>query len=86
MHLCQQFAHRAETGNMIVVSRQQHRSGWGAAHRNVEVSELYAAFGKCIDVWCLDLAAKTTQIGPAHVVGHDQQDIGLFSRNNRCGK
>jgi hypothetical protein len=44
----------------------------------MEVSEFHALFGKRIEVRRIDLAAEATNVSPAHVIGHHQQNIGLL--------
>jgi hypothetical protein len=47
----------------------------------MKVSELHAAPGKRIEIGCFDFASEAAQVGPAHIVGHNEEDIrSLFSQ------
>ena len=60
---------------MVVDSRHQHASRRRAIRRCVEVGELNPLGGKAVDIGSIDLAAVGSDIGIAHVVGENEQDI-----------
>ena len=55
---------------------QQRRAGRTAARSVVEVREAQAVRGEPVEVRSLDLAAVTAGVRVAHIVGHDDHDIG----------
>src|SRR6516162_4623979 len=76
----------AEAGQFIaayllrVVARQDRRSRWPAAGGVVELREPQAAGRQSVDIGRLDFTAVTTRIRVAHVIGQDNQDVGLAGR------
>ena len=48
-----------------------------ALRRVVELGEAQAARGEFVEVGRFDLAAVATEVGEAHVVGHDEEEIRL---------
>jgi hypothetical protein len=45
----------------------------------MKIGKRHAALSKRIEVRSIDLAAETSNACPAHVIGHNQQDIGLLA-------
>ena len=45
----------------------------------VEIGEAYASLGEGIEVRGEDFTPKATEVGVAHVVRHDEQDVGPFA-------
>ena len=68
--------HVADAGLVSVEAGQQGRTGRAAAGRVVEVAEAQAVGGQAIQVRSSDLAAVAAQVGEAHVVRHDEDDVG----------
>ncbi len=73
----QHLTHVAEPCDVVVGSRQKHGTGWRTTHRDVEVGELHSLLCKRIEVRSINLAAEASNVCPTHVIGHNQQDIGL---------
>ena len=44
----------------------------------MKVQELVALTCEAIEVWSEDLASVHSRVGPTHVVGHDQQNVGAL--------
>ena len=44
--------------------------------RVVELAQTNTAGGQFIEIRSLDFAAETSDIGPTHVIGHDDDDVG----------
>ena len=68
--------HVAHAGLVRVEAGQQGRAGRAAAGRVVEVAEAQAVRGQKIEVGGVDLAAVAAEVGEAHVVRHDEDDVG----------
>ena len=68
--------HVADAGLVRVEAGQQGRAGRAAACRVVEVAETQAVRGQQVEVGRVDLAAVAAQVGEAHVVRHDEDDVG----------
>jgi hypothetical protein len=72
---CGPFAHIAEAVQMGVDAREQHRTRRRATCVCVEICETNAVCGQRVNVRRLYFSAKRTNIGVAHIIGHDQYDI-----------
>jgi hypothetical protein len=51
----------------------------------MKISELDTEPGQFIKLRGPYFAAKGTQVGPSHIVSHNQKDIGLFGGSGRRG-
>jgi hypothetical protein len=62
-----------------ISSAYERRSGRAAQHAvRIRVSEAHAVSGQTIEYWRFDVfAAVAAKIGVPHVVGHDQNDVGV---------
>ncbi len=78
-----QLLHVGQTRAMVIHPGHQHgaRGGTGGCH--VEAGHAQTVGGQPVNVGCGDFATESTDIGKAHIVGHDQQYIGARSRG--CG-
>ena len=74
----QHLGHVAETGDVIICTGHQHRASRRATHRSVEIAEPHTLLGQDIEVGCLNLASKTSNIRVAHIITHNEQDIRSF--------
>ena len=67
--------------NLLRVVAGQQRAARGPAARGVvELSEAQPVAGKGIEVWGGDFAAVTAGVGETHVVGEDEDNVGLCRR------
>lgn len=71
--------HVSDAHLMWVQSRHQCRSGRAATAAVVELIEANAAMGQSVDIGRVDLASVTTDVRVAHIVHHDQDDVGAIS-------
>jgi len=55
-----------------------------ALRRVVKLREAHAIRREPIEVWCVDLAAVAAEIGEAHVIHHDQQEVRLGREERRA--
>ena len=51
----------------------------------MKVGESQARVCEAINVWRRDFAPVATQVGKAHVVTHDEDDVGARVRGNLIG-
>lgn len=56
---------------MVISSTEKHRSRWRTHARSMEVSHAVSSACESVQVWCLDLPAEATDIGPAKVISND---------------
>ena len=68
--------HVADTRLMRVKAGQQSRTRRAAAGGVVELREAHAALRQRVDVRRVDLAAIATHVGVAHIIAHDEDDVG----------
>ena len=73
------FGHVAHARDVIVRSREQHRSGRRARWSDVETRRAQSASGERIEIRRLDLPSEKAEVRIAQVVGYDQQDVRLLS-------
>jgi hypothetical protein len=66
------------SGLMLIESGKQTGAGRTTTGRVVKLAEANSALGKFVQIRGRYLAAKTTKIRETHVVGHDQNDVGLL--------
>jgi len=66
----------ADTRLVRIEAREQRGTGGTATGAVISCGKSYAIREHPIDVGCPDLGSKTTDIRVAHVVGHNQDDIG----------
>ena len=67
----------AAVPDLLAVETGEERCPGGAADGVVvELGEAEAVGGERVDMGGADFAAVAADIGPAHVVGHDQHDVG----------
>ena len=71
-----QIGHSAEAVAVVVASREQAGPRGRAQRGGVEVGEPEATLGQAVDRRSGDVGAVAAQLGEAHVVEHDEQDIG----------
>ncbi len=69
--------HVANAGLMGIEPGQQRRARGAASARVVELREAQPLFGQTVQHGCLDLATVAADVGIAHVVRHDNDDIRL---------
>lgn len=69
------IGHRADTRLMRVEAGQQTRAAGAAACAVVELAKAQAVFRQGIDIRRRDLAAVTTDVGIAKVIGKDYNDV-----------
>ena len=76
------------SGLLAVQAGQQRGPGGAADGIVVKTREAQTTLSQRVDVGRVDLAAVATEIGPTHVVDHDQQDIGppLAMQKSRHGQ
>jgi hypothetical protein len=67
----------ADAGLVRVQAREQRRARGAAARGVIELRAAQAAGGQAIEVGCLDFAAIAADIGEAHVIVEDQNDVGF---------
>ena len=70
----------ADAGLVGVQAGHEGGPGGAAAGRVVEGGKTQAAGGEAVDVGRGDLAAETTEVGVAKVVGQDDEDVGAAFR------
>ncbi len=76
-----------ETGR--IAAGHQCDPGRRALRHDVMLVELHAGLCQLVDVRRADLVAVIPDIGPAHVIDHDQDNVGLrrsFGHYHRCSK
>ena len=62
-----------------VIDPRQHGGPRDPAHVfAVEIGEAYSPFGKGIEMRGQDFPTEAPEVGVAHVVGHDQKNVGFF--------
>jgi len=66
----------ADTSLMCIETSEEGGAGGAATGGVVELSEAEAVGGEGVEIGGLDLAAVATDVGVAHVIGHDDDDIG----------
>ncbi|MNP01090.1 hypothetical protein D3C76_928930 [compost metagenome] len=71
----QRFGHGTDAGDVVVGAGEQHRAGWRAGRRGVEVGQAQAGVGQGVEVRGADLAAEGADVGEAEVVGDDHQEV-----------
>ncbi|MBA7647856.1 hypothetical protein ES703_55635 [subsurface metagenome] len=67
--------HAPHAGLMRIQPGQQRGAGRAAAGGVVESGETDSPGGQPVEVGRVDLSPIAAQVGKAHVVGHDQQDV-----------
>ena len=72
------FHHRAHAHLVVVAAGHQHGAGGRTQGRGVEVGQAHAARDQRVEVGRIGLATKTGEVGPAHVVDHDDEEIWAF--------
>ncbi len=70
------FHHVADAGLVRVEAGEERGAGRAAAGRVVELGEAHAAAGQAVEVGRFDFAAVAAEIGVAHVVRHNEDDVG----------
>src|SRR5437868_3665439 len=73
--LAKVLAHRADADLMRILPRQQRSPRRAAARVVVELAEAHAALRERINVRRVNLTAVASEIGEAHVVGDDEDDV-----------
>ena len=67
-----------------MVDPGQHGGPRDPAHvLAVEIGEAYAALGEGVEVRGADFPPEAPEVGIAHVVGHDQKNVGLFCEQGK---
>lgn len=75
--------HMADAGLVRVEPRKNRGAGRAAAGSVVNLSEAQAVGSEAVDVRCIDFATETADIGKAHIVGKNDDDVGLLCRGSR---
>ena len=78
--------HVPDAGLVRIQSGEQRRARRTAATCVVELREAHAAGRKCVDVRRRNLAAIAPDVGEAHVVDEDDDDIRLLRIGRTSGK
>ena len=65
----------AEPGEVAVHAAQQHGAGGGAGRGGDELAQFHALFGQGIEMGRGDFAAEAAQVGEAHIVNDNQEDV-----------
>ena len=79
------LGHVADARHVRVEARQQRGAGGAATGAVVELGEAQALRRERVEVGRLDLPAVAADVGPAHVVREDDQDIRAWSRAGEQG-
>lgn len=74
----QRFGHGADAGDVVVGAGQQHRTGWRAGRRGVEIGQTQAVAGQGIEVRRGDFATERAEVGEAEIVGQNHQKVGAL--------
>jgi hypothetical protein len=75
------LGHPSDTGLVWVEAGHEGGAGGAAAAAVVELGEADTAVGEGVEVRGFDLATVITEVGEAHVIDHDEDDMGAFG----CG-
>jgi len=75
---CDSLSHRAKTSEMVVCATEQHRPSWRTRRCCVEVAEQHAGLRQGVEVRRANLSAKWTNVRVAHIVHHDEQNVGTI--------
>ena len=74
------------TGLLTVKAGQQRGPGRAAYGVVVKTGEAQTARCQRVDVGRIDFTAVATEVGPTHVVDHDQEDVGAFVGMQQSGE
>lgn len=74
------FRHCSDAGLMGIEACQQACSGGTGASAIVELREAKPSSGQSIDIGCRNLASVASNVGIAHVVSHDEQNVRTLVR------
>jgi hypothetical protein len=77
--------HVPHAGLVRIEAGEQARPRRATARGVVELREAEAVGGECVECGRVDLAAVAAEIGEAHVVGEDDDDVGLLGRGRGSG-
>ena len=72
------MGHPTDPGLVGMKPRQEAGPGRAAAGGIVELAEAEALLGQAVEGRRTDFVAVAADVREAHVVGHDQEDVGLF--------
>lgn len=75
--------HMTDACLMRVEAGEEGASRRAAAAGVVELREAEAVAGELVEVGRVDFAAIASDVGEAHVIGHDEDDIGLLRSGDR---
>ena len=74
--------HVTDAGLVRVESGEEGGAGGATAGRIVKLGEAHSVGGEGVEIGGFDLAAVATDVGVAHVVGHDDDDVRPFGRKS----
>lgn len=78
--------HVADAGLVGVEAGEEGGAGGAAAGGIIELGEADAALGEAVEVGSRDFAAIAADVGEAHVVGHDDEEIGAWAGLGEGGR
>ncbi len=84
--------HMANAALVGIETGEQRGAGGTAPAVVVELGEAEAVRGEFVEIGGVDFAAVTADVREAHVVGHDEDDVGAFRpggvrcMGRRCGQ
>jgi hypothetical protein len=70
------FAHFADTRLVRKQTGKQACPCWTTSGTIVKLRKADAFAGQFIKIGCRDFAAKTTDIGITHIIGHNKHNVG----------
>jgi hypothetical protein len=73
------FGHLPNAGLMLVKSGKQAGTGWAASGSIVKLAKPNSLLCEFVEIGSWYFAAKTPDVGKAHIVGHDQDNVWLLS-------
>ena len=81
-----QLGDAAHAHGVVVAAGEQAGPGGRADGGGVEVGEAQTAGGQAVEGGRLDVGAEAPQLGEAHVVEHDEHDVGGPARSPSLGR
>ena len=73
------IAHHVTDSCLVRVEPCEQRGAGGAATAGVvKLGEANPVLGESVEMGCLNFPAIASDVGPAHVIRHDEDDVGLF--------
>ena len=71
----QAFRHGADAGDMVIRPAHQHGAGGGAGGGSVKACKTDSFEGQLVQVRRVDLTAESPKVGPAQIIGQDNQEV-----------